>query len=251
VRQAFAYAIDRDAIVKRLFGALGVEEAVNTINPPIQYRYSDPDAWARYERDLDEVRTLMRGDGWRKNDAGIWEKDGVPAAFTIKSTTNDERRALTERMLRNQLASAGFALRADNQTADELFLQTLPAGDYELSLYAQIATSMQPGLCSIFCTVNIPSPSNDQRGQNYGRVSTAADGPLTEVAMNLDENARQQAAQQADEILAQEQVALPLDPLPNIMLWSKRIVGPVRDDPVLGMFANVHEWGLRRPARQS
>jgi peptide/nickel transport system substrate-binding protein len=108
---------------------------------------------------------------------------------------------------------------------------------------------MQPGLCSIFCTVNIPSPANNGLGQNYGRVSTAADGPLTEVAMNLDEAARQEAGKQADVILAEEQVALPLDPLPNIMLWSKRIVGPVHDDPLLGMFANVHQWGLRKPER--
>ncbi len=36
VRQAFAYAIDRDAIVKRLFGGLGVDKAVNSLNPPIR-----------------------------------------------------------------------------------------------------------------------------------------------------------------------------------------------------------------------
>jgi peptide/nickel transport system substrate-binding protein len=251
VRQAFAYAIDRDAIVQRLFGALDVTEAVNTINPPIQYRYSEPEAWARYDRDIKQVNRLMSGDGWTRNGDGIWEKGGRPAFFRITSTTGDPRRALTERIVRNQLRSAGFAVQVVNQSDDQLFLTTLPSGDYEVALYAQIATSMQPGLCSIFCTVNIPSPANNGLGQNYGRVSTAADGPLTEVAMNLDETARQEAAKQADVILAEEQVALPLDPLPNIMLWSKRIVGPVHDDPLLGMFANVHQWGLRKPARAS
>jgi hypothetical protein len=41
-------------------------------------------------------------------------------------------------------------------------------------------------------------------------------------------------------------VALPLDPLPNLLLWSKRIVGPVHDDPILGLFANIDRWGLAR-----
>jgi peptide/nickel transport system substrate-binding protein len=249
VRQAFAYAIDRDAIVERLFGPLGVTKAVNTINPPIQYRYSDPDAWAGYERNLQQVNRLMRADGWTKNRAGIWEKGELTTAVTIKSTTRDPRRFLIERMLRRQLRTAGFDLEIDNETTDELFLSTLPAGSYQLSLYAQVATSVQPGLCTIFCTVNIPSRANGNRGQNYGRVSTPADGPLTEVSTNLDEAAREAAGQQADVILAEEQVALPLDPLPNLLLWSRRIVGPVQDDPVLGMFANIHEWGLRKQPR--
>ena len=34
VRQAFGYAIDRDAIVKKLFGGLGVDTAANSLNPP-------------------------------------------------------------------------------------------------------------------------------------------------------------------------------------------------------------------------
>ena len=43
-----AYAIDRDAIVKRLFGDLGVNKAVQTLNPPILAKYSDTTAWSSY-----------------------------------------------------------------------------------------------------------------------------------------------------------------------------------------------------------
>ena len=35
VRQAFAYSLDRDAVVKRLFGGIKVDKAVNSLNPPI------------------------------------------------------------------------------------------------------------------------------------------------------------------------------------------------------------------------
>ena len=54
------------------------------------------------------------------------------------------------------------------------------------------------------------------------------------------------AAKKADKILAEDQVSLPLDPLPNILLWSKKIVGPVHDDPILGMFGNINQWGLKK-----
>jgi peptide/nickel transport system substrate-binding protein len=249
VRQAFAYAIDRDAIVKRLFGVLGVTKAVNTINPPIQRAYSDPTAWSKYTRNLAQVNTLMTGDGWTKNGDGIWQKNERTASFTIKSTAGSARRRLTETLLARQLKSAGFEMTIANQPAAELFGTTLISGDYEVALYAQVATGLQPGLCAIFCSVNIPTPANDFRGQNWQRVSTAADAPLNLVATSLDDAARRAAGSEADQILAEEQVSLPLDPLPNVLLWSKRIVGPVQDDPVLGMFANVHEWGLKKKAK--
>jgi peptide/nickel transport system substrate-binding protein len=246
VRQALAYAVGRDAIVRRLFAPLDVTRAVNTINPPIQDAYSDPEAWSRYRRDLGEVTRLMEGDGWTKNADEVWEKDGQAAVVTITTTSGNPRRQVITRMLREQLRSAGFELTVDTVPAAELFDTILPAGNYQLSLYTQIATSLQPALCTIFCTANIPSAANDFRGQNYGRVSTAADDPLTQVTTNLDVAAGQAAGKQADQILAEEQVALPLDPLPNLLLWSRRIVGPVRDDPILGMFANIDQWGLAR-----
>jgi hypothetical protein len=46
-------------------------------------------------------------------------------------------------------------------------------------------------------------------------------------------------------ILADNNVALPIDPLPNILLWSKRIVGDVADHPIFSMFWNMNTWGLK------
>ncbi len=42
VRQAIGYAIDRNAIVNRLFGGIGVKEAINSLNPPIQAAVLEP-----------------------------------------------------------------------------------------------------------------------------------------------------------------------------------------------------------------
>jgi peptide/nickel transport system substrate-binding protein len=246
VRQAFGYAIDRNAIVNKLFGALGVKKAVNTINPPILSTYSDPNAWANYERNLSKVTSLMTGDGWKKGSDGIWAKNGAKATFEINSTTGNKRRELTEQILQEQLKSAGFGLTIANQEAGDLFGQTLPAGDYVLSLYAQTATSLQPGLCTIFCATNIPTEANGNSGQNWQRVDTAANEPLLKVDTDLSDASRITNAKKADKILAAEQVSLPLDPLPNILLWSKKIVGPVHDDPILGMFGNINEWGLKK-----
>ena len=41
-----------------------------------------------------------------------------------------------------------------------------------------------------------------------------------------------------------ETIDLPVDPLPNILLWNDTIVGPVGDNAILGPFNNMQYWGL-------
>jgi peptide/nickel transport system substrate-binding protein len=245
VRQAFAYSIDRDAIVEALFGDLGITKAVQTLNPPIVAKYADRQAWSMYTLDLDQVNSLMTGDGWEKNGDGVWEKDGRAAAFTIKSTAGNTRRRLTEEILQEQLREAGFRLRIQNPSADDLFGKVLPDGDYQLSLFAQTATSLNPGLCSIACSSNIPSEENEFAGQNTSRINIPALDPLlATVDQNFVQNERIAASKQADQIMAQEQVSLPLDPLPNIAMWRDELTGPISDNPILSMFWNMQEWSM-------
>ena len=41
--------------MNRLFGKLGVTQAVNSLNPYVVADYSDPNAWSNYKLDLDKV----------------------------------------------------------------------------------------------------------------------------------------------------------------------------------------------------
>ncbi len=244
VRQAIAYAIDRDAIVKRLFGDVGLDEAMQTLNPPINSRYADTTAWSNYTLDLDKVNSLMTGDGWTKQ-GGVWTKNGKKAAFSVSSTAGNKRRELTEQILQVQLADAGFKLTITNKSADDLFGTILGAGTYQMSIYAQQATTLNPGLCSIACTKNIPTKANGQTGNNLSRISVPAADPLLETVDTEAQVApRAAAGKQADRLLAEAQVSLPLDPLPNVVLWSDKIGGPVGDNPVLSMFWNMNAWTL-------
>ncbi|MGZ4688541.1 MAG: ABC transporter substrate-binding protein [Acidimicrobiia bacterium] len=243
VRQAIGYAIDRNAIVARLFGDLGVRQPAQTLNPPIVSRYADKTAWSNYVLNLGKVNSLMTADGWAKNSDGLWAKGGKTASFTIKSTTDNKRRELTEQILQEQLKAAGFKLTIKNLISDDLFGTVLPAGDYQMSLYSQTSTSLNPGLCTIACTKNIPTKANKNTGDNVQRISNATLDPLLEtVDTNFVESERISASKQADQIMAQDQVSLPVDPLPNIVLWSNKITGPVGDNPVLSMFWNMYLW---------
>jgi len=246
VRQAFGYAIDRNSLVDRLFGPLGVKEPMQTINPTILKDYADPTAWSKYKLDLNMVNQLMTEAGWTKGANGIWAKGGKAFATTIQSTTGNKRRELTEQILQEQLKTAGFTLNIQNQKSGDLFGDILPKGAFEVALYAQVLTSFSPSNCNIFCSANIPQAPKFS-GQNWQRVNLPAVDPLLEtVDSSLVESVREENNKKADPVLAETNVALPLDPLPNIVLWNSKVVGPVGDNAIMGPFWNMNEWGLKQ-----
>lgn len=248
VRQAFAYALDRGAIVEALFGELGITEPSQSFNATILGDFGDPDAFAGYEQDLDEVDSLMEGDGWEKGDDDIWAKDGQRAEVVFRTTEGNARRELTQDVIREQAAEAGFEVTIDNLAAGDLFGQALPQGDFQLALYAQVLTSLEPSVSSLFISDNIPTAENEFSGQNWTRTNIPdADGPLLETDENPDEEARSEAMAEADALLAEDASSIPLDPLPNLFLWTDDIVGPQEgeDNPIFGPFSDMNEWALR------
>jgi peptide/nickel transport system substrate-binding protein len=247
VRQALAYSLDRDAIVKALFGGVDVNEALQSLQAPILSRFSDTEAFGGYKKDLDKVKNLMTGDGWAKGGDGIWAKGGQRATIVIKSTQGNKRRELTEQVLQQQLKEAGFELTIANEKSGDLFGSTLPKGDYQMALYAQVNTDLDPSSCNIFCSKNIPTEANGNSGNNWTRTSDPEiDKQLEQVDSNLDEDARQKAGKAADKVLADIATSIPLDPLPNISLISKKVVGPVEDNPITSVFGNMNHRGLQQ-----
>lgn len=245
VRQALAYSLDRDALVNRLFGGIGVTKAINSLNPSILSKYSDEEAWANYKLDLKKVDSLMTGDGWAKGSDGIWAKNGTRATIEFKTTAGNKRRELTQQIVQEQAKQAGFEITINNAKAGDLFGQILPAGDYQMALYAQVLTNLEPANCSLFCSKNIPTEANGNVGQNWSRVNIPELDPLlAEVDAEVDDAKRAAANKKADKIQAENMISLPLDPLPNIGLVSAKIKGPVEDHPILSVFGNMSQWSV-------
>ena len=171
VRQALAYATDRDAIVKQLFEPIqpGIKPIQSVFTPAYGPAYTTP--FAKYTHDLNKVNDLMTADGWKKGADGIWAKGSQKATMEIKSTTGNHRRELTEQIVQSQWKDAGFNLTITNEKAGVLFGEDLPKGNFTLALYAQTPPSADPGQCVIWCTKNIPGPANNNSGQNYTRLN--------------------------------------------------------------------------------
>ncbi|MFD2468999.1 peptide ABC transporter substrate-binding protein [Amycolatopsis silviterrae] len=243
-RQAVSYSVDRDAIVKRLYGALGVTKSAQSFLTPILPQYSGAD-FSQYRLDLAKVASLMQGDGWAKGPDGIWAKNGKRAAFSVASLAGNKRRELTEQILQQQLKTAGFELTIANTTAAELFSKAAPSGNYQLGLWTLVDTFPQPSLGQSFSTATIPSAANGNSGLNLARISSPElDRALGTLDTSLDQGARIAAAKQGDRILARDANSLPLSAIPNVLLWNTKIGGPLSINPSSGPWWNLEQWGL-------
>lgn len=244
VRQAVAYSIDRQAIVERMFGALGVDQAQQSFNTPIVGAYAADD-FARYTLDLDKVTELMEGDGWDKNGEGVWEKGGETATFAMETLAGNKRRDLVTQVLQSQLAEAGFEMTINAVTPADLFGTIAPEGDFQSGLWAIVDTFPDPTLSSSFLSTNIPTADNGFSGINFYRVSIPELDPLlSAVDTELDVDERIALAKDADAVIAENVPSLPLDTVPLVLLWSDKIGGPLEINPIEGPFWNLAAWGL-------
>ncbi|MFJ6533494.1 peptide ABC transporter substrate-binding protein [Microbacterium sp. NPDC091662] len=244
VRQALAYSIDRDAIVKRLFGSLGIDKAQQSFNTPMVAPFAADD-FSEYTLDLDKVDELMKSDGWAKNSDGVWAKGGETATFSIKTLAGNKRRDLTVQVLQSQLKDAGFEMTIDQVTPADLFGTIAPQGDFQAGLWALVDTFPDPTLSSTFSSVNIPGEANGFSGINFYRTNIPGlDDLLGQVDSELDTDARISASHDADALIAENVPSLPLDTVPNVLLWSDKVGGPLQINPVEGPFWNLAEWGL-------
>jgi ABC-type transport system substrate-binding protein len=129
---------------------------------------------------------------------------------------------------------------------DLLFGKALPQGTFTVALYTSTGTP-DPGLCTLFCSVNIPTKTNGFVGQNMTRTRSAAvDAVWGAVDREIDPVARTQAVLQGQQVLADEAVSIPLFQQPDILVWDgQRISGPLEDNSVMGPFWNLELWTLK------
>ncbi len=245
VRQALGYTIDRNEVVNSLFGEIGVKKAVNSFVPPVVSSYSDPKAFADYKPNSTKADALLTDAGYAKSSNGKWAKNGKLLSFEIHTTEGNERRKLTLENIQKQLNDEGWTVDLKFVPAGDLFGDLGPTGQFQVALYAQVLTTLDPSNCNLFCSVNIPTDENENTGNNWTHTNVkGADELLGKVDSSLSESSRAKASKAAEKLLAGAATSFPLDPLPNIFLWSDKLSGDIDENPIQGPFWTLNKWSL-------
>ena len=209
VRQALAYAVDRDAIVRHL--RRGLARPAVGILPPM--------SWA-FTADVPDYRFDPARAGALLDEAGYRDPDGPGPAprlhLTLKVSSTEFNR-LQSSVLQQDFARVGVALDVRTYEFATLYADVLK-GNFQLFTLQWVGVSDPDMLRRVFHTKQMP-PS----GFNRGFFSNAAvDALIDEATVSNDDARRRALFADAQRLISQE--------VPYLSLWYKTNVAVARRD---------------------
>ncbi|PKO22351.1 MAG: hypothetical protein CVU38_09855 [Chloroflexi bacterium HGW-Chloroflexi-1] len=206
VRQAIAYAVDRDALVSRLllgFGEPGSPGGLPPANP-----FYNPAAQTVYPRDVAKAKALLREAGYA---------EGQPVTINLTHSSGDSPRLVE--ILTAALAEAGITVKPvpmDQASLDA----AAQAGNYDMLLVGFGGLGGDPDqLRRNFASTSKTVGFSRARGYANAEFDKLAN----EQVSLLDFAARKQVLDRIQMILAQDLPALPLYTTARVVVYNGKV----------------------------
>lgn len=222
VRQAIAYAIDRESIIRDLL--LGQAKLAHSILPEESWAFS---ANQKYTYDPQRAKQLLDEAGFRDPDGdGPQMRFAKPINFKISSSSAQTRQYAS--VIQDSLKKVGVPVEIETLETNSL-LAALGQGQFQMTTSRWVGGNQDPiFLKDLFDSHEIPTQARP--GRNRSRYKNPAFDKLIEEAVNTAD--RQKALglyTQAQDIVSRDLPMLPLWYPSNIVI-SKRSVGNIKID---------------------
>lgn len=248
VRQAFAYAIDREAVAQ-LYGPAGQAVTNILVAPPT---YQSPNIF--YQYDPDKAKSLLDEAGWQVGTDGIREKDGAKMRVFFSTTANTLRQRVQE-IVRENLNALGIEVRLNVVDAGDFFSDdpAVAPNDYrrfqaDLEEYFDGNSAPDPiDYMRYWTSDQIPQKSNNWSGENVGRWRNPAyDALYQQVTTEITPEKRQQLFIQMNDLLVEDGVMIPLVHLAQVSGVGNSLEG-VDLTPWDADTWNIKDWRRNSP----
>jgi peptide/nickel transport system substrate-binding protein len=243
VRQAFAHAINREAIAA-LYGPIGRPTTNNLVAPP---QYSSPNTF--YEFDLEKAKALLDEAGWVDTDGdGIRDKDGVKMEVVFQGKVSAAVQQ-TQQIVKEALEPIGVEVELKIVDPSIMFGpgSANPDSEYRfnahmLEFYVRSA-SPDPSSYMQFWTCNqIPQKANNWTGLNIERwCNSEYDALYQQSTTELNPEKRRQLFIQMNDMLIEDVVMIPIVYLADAQGVSRTIEG-VDLTPWDASTWNIKDW---------
>jgi peptide/nickel transport system substrate-binding protein len=241
VRQAIAYAINREAFAKDVLLGLTVPAATYWDNSP----WVDPSIKA-YPYDPAKARELLDAAGWKdSNGDGVRDKDGVELKLKYGTTTREVRQDM-QAVAQQQLAEVGIAVELLNYDFDLFFSgydQNGPCarGDLDMFEYSTVAQFPDPDTAEWLCD-NIPSDESPA-GSNWSQYcDEQLDALFRQQGTQVDFTTRQATFFQITKYIFDQAYWVGLWQDPDLWGINSRLTGAKISGAT--PFYNIMEWDL-------
>jgi ABC-type transport system substrate-binding protein len=207
VRQALAYAIDRQPLIHYLWRDLA--RPANSVLPPESWAYDG--GTKSYEYDPERARQILDAAGYRA-------KDGVRFHLTMKTSTEESSRLMAA-VFQQQLREVGIAL--DIRTFEfATFFSDVTRGEFQMYSLRWIGGNEDPDIFDLVFDSSRFPPNGGNRGFYF---NPRVDSLIDQGRRELDQGKRKQVYAELQETLAQDLPYIDLWYFDNVVVHSKRL----------------------------
>ncbi|WP_242617719.1 ABC transporter substrate-binding protein [Edaphobacter modestus] len=212
VRQAVAFAMDRQAIVDSIWR--GQARLADTMLPAGHWAAASDSEMAQYPHDVERAAKLLDEAGFHRG------PDGIRLRITLKTST-DETTRLMAAVLQQQLRAAG--IRLDLRSAEfGTFYSDVTRGAFQMYALRWIGSNEDPDIFRY----TYGSSAFPPKGANRGRYSNPrVDSLLAAAAGEIDQQKRRADYVEVQKILAADLPGIPLWYPNNEVVHTKRVKG--------------------------
>ena len=239
VREALAYAIDRDALVSNLFKDLSPDLAPlsNTMYMTNQAEYTAN--WDKYAADAAKAEQLLQDGGCEKGADGIYVCNGEKLEFEFTSTTGNALRELAFEVIQEQLKTIGISVKSGFGDAAVVFgNKVLVNGNYDLFMFAWVGNPDPGGSVEIW---------KCEGSQNFtGYCNEEVSSLLEDSDILLDPVARADAMNQADALMSEDIPTIPLYQKPTFLVFSTKVHNVIDNATQSGFTWNAADWWIEQ-----
>ena len=249
-RQAIAYSMDRQGMVKQLYSTLNPGLPIlNNLSYVTGQKGIYQAHFAKYEiankaKRIAKVAAIMKAHNCTKGGDGIYSCGGQKASVRLGTTSGNKLRELAVEILQAQAKDAGIEFRADSQPSS-LFFPRISNSKYDLALFAWVGTGDPAGQVDIYgCgdpkTADNPLGIGGSNWKNYCNAKVTADLKGSDAALNP--KARIRLVNAADAQLAKDVPTIPLYQKPTYFVFKTKLKGLVDNPTLQGPTWNTESW---------
>jgi peptide/nickel transport system substrate-binding protein len=235
LRQAVAYAIDKEAIVSQVLGGLG--KAAGPPITPLSWAHN-PNAYSQYKFDVARARQLVAEAGWRPGPDGVLQKDGRPFTFDNCHNIGDATQERVQQVIQAMLRQVGMNMEIRNFSATA-YGAIRARGDCDTLFHRWIVPATP--LLSVFYAADAVPPN----GLNQVFYLNAE---ITEIIKDAEGTVDQPRAKalfwRAQEILARDLPTIPIYYMVAAQATTARLSGLVGNPTNDGDGWNSEVWKL-------
>lgn len=224
VRQAIAYAVNRDSIIKDLLK--NQAKKAYSLIPEESWAYS---AKTKYDYNPEKAKLLLDEAGFKDPD-GDGPQMRFPNEISFKISAGSNAISQFSQVIQQDLKKIGIPVKLEPLERNTM-LDNFSKGQYQMVASSWVGGNQDPIFFKdLFLSTNVPDPSKGKSGFNRFRYGNPDFDKIINVA--VDEPDRQKAFVQYEEV--QEIIArdLPLIPLwyPANMIVAQKFVGNIKVD---------------------